>query len=123
MLESLINKVSFKKRLQHRCFPVKFAKFLRTPILKNIRDQLIPYVKTKFTAAFRSSVHMVKILPQTKSNFHFNAFQSISAHCCISYRNHSFDLASKSNDWFLYEMQHWATLRNDEICRLANFTF
>ena len=23
-----------KKRLQHRCFPVKFAKFLRTPILR-----------------------------------------------------------------------------------------
>ena len=25
-----------KKRLQHRCFPVKFAKFLRTPFLQNI---------------------------------------------------------------------------------------
>ena len=25
-----------KKRLQHRCFPVKFSKILRTPILKNI---------------------------------------------------------------------------------------
>ena len=25
-----------KKTLSHRCFPVKFAKFLRTPILKNI---------------------------------------------------------------------------------------
>ena len=24
-----------KNRLQHRCFPVKFAKFLRTPIFKN----------------------------------------------------------------------------------------
>ena len=24
-----------KKRLQHRCFPVKLAKFLRTPFLKN----------------------------------------------------------------------------------------
>ena len=28
-------------RLQHRCFPVKFAKFLRTPILKNISERLI----------------------------------------------------------------------------------
>ena len=27
-----------KKRLQQRCFPVKFAKFLRTTILKNICD-------------------------------------------------------------------------------------
>ena len=41
MLESLLNKVAglkacifIKKRLQHRCFPVNIAKFLRTPILK-----------------------------------------------------------------------------------------
>ena len=27
---------SIKKRLQHRCFPLTIAKFLRTPILKNI---------------------------------------------------------------------------------------
>ena len=25
---------------------------------------------------------------------------------CLSYRNQSFDLPYKSNDWFLYEMQH-----------------
>ena len=31
-----------KKRLQHRCFPVvNFAKFLRTPIFKNIQEQLL----------------------------------------------------------------------------------
>ena len=30
-----------KKRLLHRCFPVKFEKFLRTPILKNICEQLL----------------------------------------------------------------------------------
>ena len=30
-----------KKRLQHRCFPVKFAKYLRTPILKNIFEWLL----------------------------------------------------------------------------------
>ena len=32
--------VFIKKRLQHRCFPVSIAKFLRTPILKNICKQL-----------------------------------------------------------------------------------
>ena len=43
MLESLFNKAAalqacnfIKKRLQHRCFPVNIAKFLRTPILMNI---------------------------------------------------------------------------------------
>ena len=30
-----------KKRLQNRCFPVKFTKFLRTPILKNIYERLL----------------------------------------------------------------------------------
>ena len=29
------------KRLQHRCFPVKFPKFLRTPILKNNCKRLL----------------------------------------------------------------------------------
>ena len=30
-----------KKRLQHRCFPVNIAKFLRTFILKNICERLL----------------------------------------------------------------------------------
>ena len=41
-MESLFNKVAglkvcniLKKRLQHRCFSVRLAKFLRTPSLKN----------------------------------------------------------------------------------------
>ena len=32
---------SIKKRLQRRCFPLKFARFLRTSILKNICEQLL----------------------------------------------------------------------------------
>ena len=47
MLESRFNNAVgllacdfIKKRLRHRCFPVKFAKFLRTPILKNICERL-----------------------------------------------------------------------------------
>ena len=30
-----------EKRLQHRCFPVKFAKFLRATIFKNICERLL----------------------------------------------------------------------------------
>ena len=30
-----------KERVQHRCFPVKFTKLLRTPILKNIYKRLL----------------------------------------------------------------------------------
>ena len=46
--ESLLNSVPFlqasklnKKRLQHRSFPVKFAKILRTFILQNICERLL----------------------------------------------------------------------------------
>ena len=48
VLESLFNKVAglqgcnfIRKRLQHRGFPVKFAKFFRTPTLKNICERLL----------------------------------------------------------------------------------
>ena len=36
----------FKKRLQHRCFPVNIAKFLRTPVLKNICQRLFERFRT-----------------------------------------------------------------------------
>ena len=48
LLESLLNKVAglqvcnfTKKRLHHRCHPVKFVKYLRIPILKNICERLL----------------------------------------------------------------------------------
>ena len=50
VLESVFNKFAslrasnfITKKLQHRCFPVKFAKFLRIPILKNIYQRLLLY--------------------------------------------------------------------------------
>ena len=54
VLESLLNKVAgfqactfttLLKRFQHRCFPVKFEKFLETPILKNICERLCVVAK------------------------------------------------------------------------------
>ena len=38
-----------KKILQHWCFPMKFAKFLRTPILKNICERLLLFVSPQNT--------------------------------------------------------------------------
>ena len=34
----------FKKRLWHRCFPVNFVKFLRTPFLQNTSGQLLQHL-------------------------------------------------------------------------------
>ena len=36
-----------KKKLWHRCFPVSFAKFLRTPFLQNISGRLLLYFQEK----------------------------------------------------------------------------
>ena len=50
MLESPFNKVAglkvFKKRLQHRCFALKFAEFLRTRILGNICERLLLFLQS-----------------------------------------------------------------------------
>ena len=64
VLESLRNKVAglpacnlIKKRLKHRCFPVKFPtfiKFLRATILKNICERLLVY-------CFRQMEHESKL--------------------------------------------------------------
>ena len=57
VLESNFNKVAtIKKKLRHRCFPVKFAKFLRTPF----------YYRTFPVAAservFKTALFYVKLL-------------------------------------------------------------
>ena len=56
VLESLFNNVAglqacnfIKKRLQHCCFLMKFAKFLRTPILKYICEILLLFVSSQNT--------------------------------------------------------------------------
>ena len=48
-----------KKRLQHRCFLVNIAKFLRTPILKNICKRLLlshNFFKTAVLEIFENSM-------------------------------------------------------------------
>ena len=51
VLEPVFDKVAglgacnvFTKKLQHRCFPVKFAKLLRIPILNSICERLLLYL-------------------------------------------------------------------------------
>ena len=58
-----------KKRLWHRCVPVNFAKFLRTPFLKKTSGQLLLYMNNlgKFTLLFlqfyqSSSISYVEIV-------------------------------------------------------------
>ena len=53
--ESLFNKVAglkvcnfIKKRIQHKCFPLNIANFLRTPVLKNICERLLLKIALDF---------------------------------------------------------------------------
>ena len=39
-----------KKRLQHRCFPLNIAKFLRTPTLKNICERLLLFLQNTISS-------------------------------------------------------------------------
>ena len=45
----VFNEVSLKKRLWHRCFPVNFEKFLRTPFLQNTSGGLLMQVEKEQT--------------------------------------------------------------------------
>ena len=74
MLESLFNKVAglracnfIKKRLQHRCFPVKFANLLRTLILKNICER--PHLDTIIFHRFNCENPFRFLCHFLKSNF------------------------------------------------------
>ena len=89
MLESFLNKVaglqasiSIEKRLQHSCFPVNIAKFLRTPILRYIFERsndcfCISETKTKN--------NVIYILPE---NFIFN-FRIYKIFYLLSFLNFS----------------------------------
>ena len=41
-----------KNRLQQRCFPIKFAKYLRTPVLKNICQRLLLDLSKQMTPIY-----------------------------------------------------------------------
>ena len=57
-----------KKRLWHRCFPVKFAEFLRTPFLRNTSGKLLLlcFGLTYFTPVFHFDT------PWTRQNQRFS---------------------------------------------------
>ena len=113
-----------KKRLRHRCFPVNIAKFLSTPILKNICKRLLlwmcvlwtPLVKVaSLPSLFRFSFIFDILADEERTHkvqciicfiIMFNYFKMNCISCLtlswrgsISYRNQS-----KSIRWFLYDM-------------------
>ena len=78
-----------KRRLQHRCFPVKFAKILRTPFFIEHLRWLLPEME-------RESFHV--LLPW----FSQMLCLTLSWWRSLSYGKQSIYLLCKSMDWFLY---------------------
>ena len=75
-----------KKRLQHWCFPVKFAKFLRTSILKNICKILLLSVSPQNTIANSSGVFALdETLTECKVSIFFKHNNFIRSNAAISY--------------------------------------
>ena len=87
VLESLFNKVAGQKRLQHRCFPVKLAKFLRTPILKNICGWLL--IKWWKKIRFQRTLNKTYSLPHRPSSTEDSSTakeQKLTKQCFLQHR-------------------------------------
>ena len=71
-LHATLLKNLLKKRLSHRCFPVNFAKFLRTPFPQNISRQLLCKLLCNFNITLRLGCSPVNLLHIIRTRFPMN---------------------------------------------------
>ena len=88
-----------KKRLWHRCFPVNFVKFLRTPFLQNTSGGLLMLLKNQycFVSSFISCLIEQSgclILYRASSSFHIavNSMISLWVHSILPLLLFLFDI-------------------------------
>ena len=76
-----------KRLLPHWCFPVKFAKFLRTSILKNICERLLLFVSPQNTIANSSGTFVLdETLTECKVSIFFKHYNNfIRSNTAISF--------------------------------------
>ena len=80
-----VRKAVLKKRLQHWCFIVKFAKFLRTSILKNICETLLLFLPPQNTIANSSGeFRLDETLTECKVSIFFKPYYFIRPNRAIS---------------------------------------
>ena len=67
-----------KKRLWHRCFPVNFEKFLRTPFLQNTSGKMLLLYLTRFSnVSYFNPTHKLskwKFRISIRGPYHWNEF-------------------------------------------------
>ena len=79
---------SIKKKLQHRRFSVKFANFLRTPILKNIFERVIVHIELPADSPHKKRIVPLKISSKNQPNT-----QLLAKHCVKSVHILSFSVS------------------------------
>ena len=107
--------VSIKKRLQHRCFPVKFAKFLRTPILRNICQRLLPRFSGRninFSTLWYDFYDMIKSWNIFKREFRLDSNSVSTSRCSMV-----------DGKTILRGGSFITSLKNDLLCDNSTFAF
>ena len=86
----MCNKIlSHKLQVEQKNFNISVRKYLFTVSNRNTRTPSMNVDVSSLSQTLPSQV---------------DSFQQ----CCVSYRNQTFVLLFKTNDWFLFETQHWA---------------
>ena len=90
-----------KKRLWHRCFPVYFAKFLRTTFLQNTSGRLLLFL----------SIWLFKTIDfPTKSTKFSNSGKLMNKNLLPLPITHSLNLAKPRWQHFIYKCYLWSVL-------------
>ena len=91
-------------RLQYKCFPMKFTKFLRTPILKNICERLLLWFETWHTLWHNFIFFLLfYLIPQQILKFLF-IFHFVKL------------IASKFRQWVQFSIQFSIYFSRDSLC-------
>ena len=98
-----------KKRIQHRCFPVKLAKFLWISILKNICERLLLKISKLQKKLFIDFIH--KIMTFIIITITFEALKFLLSFCAVFanlfYKNIHSSLLSKLHSSKLNWLPRW----------------
>ena len=77
-IETLGKSVKYIQSFQHSCFPVNIAKFLRTPILKNIWQRLLLVIPWCHDISWKTRLHLNNIKKASISHIFLYAISALN---------------------------------------------
>ena len=103
-----------EKRLWHRCFPVNFMKFLRTPFLQNTSGRLLLFVQNVYYLKNIWSANIIKPNVDWRYSFYIllDRTQNTSSMSILTpRRKHSFNSSYQSSSSNFRESFQWAKVK------------